>query len=99
MSQRSVLVIDDEPHIAKTVALLLPECRVVAAHSGVDGIAVVRAAPDAFDMVVLDLQMPHAGVHVAAQIRAIAPRVRILPYSGLPSHQQELLVLGCAELL
>jgi DNA-binding NarL/FixJ family response regulator len=99
MSQRSVLVIDDDPTIARTVALLLPECRIIAAHNGVDGIAMVRAAPDAFAMVVLDLQMPHAGVHVAAQIRALAPQVRILPYSGLPSHQQELLVLGCAELL
>jgi DNA-binding NarL/FixJ family response regulator len=99
MEQHTVLVIDDDPHIAEKMRLLLPECRILAAYSGVDGIAMVRANPEAFDLVMLDLQMPHPGVLVAAQIRASAPYMRILPYSGVPAFEDELVALGCADLL
>jgi len=53
-----LLVVDDDPDLAETLAILLTKLRheVVTATSGRDAVALARAR--AFDLVILDVRMP-----------------------------------------
>lgn len=75
-----VLVAEDEPHIARLIALKL-ETGPFRAHTVGDGaaaIAALEAAPD-FGLVILDLMMPGVGgLDVLRHVRA-TPATRALP--------------------
>lgn len=71
-ARKKILVIDDEPDVARAVRLTLqmqePEWLVLAAHSGQEGLLRVEAAPP--DLVLLDLMMPDRfGLDVLEDIR------------------------------
>lgn len=81
-----VLVVDDAPEVRRLLAHRLPiygSFEVVAeADDGEAGIA--RAKEVQPDLVVLDVLMPgRSGIDVAPEIRAAAPRARIVLYSSL----------------
>ena len=81
-----VLVVDDAPEVRRLLAHRLPiygSFEIVAeADDGEAGIAQAKAAQP--DLVVLDVVMPgRSGVEIAPEIRAVAPRSRILLYSSL----------------
>ena len=81
-----VLVVDDAPEVRRLLAHRLPiygSFEIVAeADDGEAGIAQAKAAQP--DLVVLDVLMPgRSGVEIAPEIRAAAPRSRILLYSSL----------------
>jgi DNA-binding response OmpR family regulator len=78
-AKRTVLVVDDEPHIVLGLrdALEFEGFRVISAAKGRDGIALARAeAPDA---IVLDLMLPDVnGYAVCEELRRINPHVPIV---------------------
>lgn len=67
----TILVIEDESSISTVVRAYLEQggYRVLAAHNGIDGLALARAEHP--DLVVLDLMLPGMdGMQVAAELRA-----------------------------
>lgn len=81
--RRRVLVIDDDPHVLKTVAALLRKAghAVEEAQSGSEGLARFREHPA--DIVLTDFRMPGlTGWEVACTVKAINPRVPVVYVSG-----------------
>lgn len=81
-----VLVVDDAPEVRRLLSHRLPiygSFEIVAeADDGEAGIEQARQVQP--DLVVLDVLMPgRSGIEVAPDIRAAAPRSRILLYSSL----------------
>jgi two-component system KDP operon response regulator KdpE len=75
----SVLVVDDEPALRKTIraSLAASGFSVEEAGTGGDAIGAVQQRP--FDLVLLDVNMPGmSGVEACRQIRASAPRTGII---------------------
>jgi CheY-like chemotaxis protein len=69
-----ILVVDDHPEITSLLAEVLSDCgaRVLAANSGPEAMAL--AASGTFDLVILDLAMPHPdGFEVIEFLRATDP--------------------------
>ena len=80
-----ILVIDDEPIVADTTAMLL--CRFGYAAEGMtDPIAAlerVRAAPDDVDLILTDQTMPGiTGDMIARRINAVRPGLPVLIMTG-----------------
>lgn len=79
----TVLVVDDEPLIADTIAAILIEhgFLVHKAYNGYDGITIAQALRP--DVVLSDVLMPMmTGVRMAIQIRHLLPKTRIVLLSG-----------------
>lgn len=57
-----VLVVDDEEMVRKTIGRILrgAGCRLVFAHDGVEAVALYAKQPNRPDLVIVDLDMPHA---------------------------------------
>jgi two-component system KDP operon response regulator KdpE len=75
----SILVVDDEPALRKTVrtALAGSGFNVEEAGTGAEAISAVRQRT--FDLVLLDVNMPgSSGVETCRQIRSFAPRIGII---------------------
>lgn len=93
-----VLIVDDEPHIRRFLALLVRQLgviRVVEAPSGDDALALwpeVRPG-----LVLLDINMPgRSGIETLAEIRRIDPQVPAVMLTSLTSRQivEETLAVG-----
>ncbi len=68
-----ILIIDDEPNLAKTLARLLDDHEVEIALGGAAALGLLEHAP-AFDLVLCDLMMPGVtGMDVHATVKARAP--------------------------
>lgn len=70
MAARSVLVIEDEPEIAKLIKLHLQDvpCSVKVVHDGAAGLAEAQAK--AYDLIVLDLMLPELdGLEICRRLR------------------------------
>jgi len=79
----SILVIDDEPNILKTVRrnLEVQDYAVVVAQSGEEGLA--RLAEQEIDLVLLDVMMPgESGLEVLPKVRERYPDVAVVMMSG-----------------
>jgi DNA-binding response OmpR family regulator len=79
-----LLVIDDEPRIVDFLARALGAhgFSVDRAHGGAEGLA--RACAEPYDLVVLDLRMPHVdGLAVLQGTLAVRPQQRVLVLSAL----------------
>ncbi|MCC6899713.1 MAG: PAS domain S-box protein [Polyangiaceae bacterium] len=80
-----VIVADDEPMLLALFARNLQDfgLEVTTARDGKEALDLFTAAPDAFDVVVLDVTMPKlGGVDALRQIRALRPTIRALLLSG-----------------
>jgi DNA-binding response OmpR family regulator len=79
MAKRTILVVDDEPHIVMGLrdALEFEGFRVIAAGKGKEGVALARSeGPDA---IILDLMLPDVnGYAVCEEVRGFDPHVPIL---------------------
>ncbi len=94
-----ILLIEDEPLVRSTGALLLKRLGhdVVVAEDGEKGVAAFSAAAGRFDLVISDMVMPGlSGRQVGERIRAVAPTVRIIFCSGYHAEKTvaELLQMG-----
>jgi len=80
-----ILVVDDEPLMRKALALVLESLghRVHTCADGSEAVELVRGAPGEFDLVVLDMIMPHMdGRQTLRALRELDPGVRALMVSG-----------------
>jgi len=89
---QNVLYIDDDEVMVMMVERLLERLGYVVTtlHDPAHAIAMVRAAPEAFDVVVTDLNMPElSGLDVARALQRIRPELPLIISSGnLPDHLQ-----------
>jgi two-component system KDP operon response regulator KdpE len=75
----SVLVVDDEPALRKTIRASLAASGFTVEEAGTGGEAVGAIQQRPFDLVLLDVNMPGmSGVEACRQIRAYAPRMGII---------------------
>jgi CheY-like chemotaxis protein len=84
-SGQHVLYVDDDEVIVVMVERLLTQAgyRVSAFRDGRAAVAAVQAAPQAFDVVVTDFNMPgFTGMDVARAVAAISPDVPVVISSG-----------------
>jgi PAS domain S-box-containing protein len=80
-----ILVVDDEEMVRALAADMLGSLghSVTVCADGELALSAFRSAPDAFDLVVLDLVMPRmSGREVFAALRSIDPRVKVILASG-----------------
>ncbi|MCC6524254.1 MAG: response regulator [Polyangiaceae bacterium] len=92
-----VLVADDEPMVRRSIerALARAGCAVVCAADGAEALALVSAAPRAFDALVLDLEMPRVrGDEVLGRAGALGFTGQLVVVSGHPLSEQATLDLG-----
>jgi len=80
-----VLIVDDEPAVRKLVAAVLETagCTVQVAEDGLKGLEAVRANPDGFDLLLVDMMMPGLnGIEVIRAVRELRPNLPILLSTG-----------------
>ncbi len=80
-----VLFVDDEPALAKLYQEMLARIgyRVVVCTGSLEALEAFRAAPDRFDLVVTNLNMPNmTGVDLAGRLLEIRPDVPIILCTG-----------------
>jgi CheY-like chemotaxis protein len=97
-----VLVADDEPLVAATTQAMLEElgCTVHTCGDGQEAVDAFRRAPDAFDVVLLDLSMPRlSGTEALREIRRIDPNIHVVMMSGFTAETsiESLRAAGAAE--
>jgi nitrogen-specific signal transduction histidine kinase len=81
----SILIVDDEDPLRQLLKLALTRkgYRVTCACNGLEGMDFIANSDRAFDMVLLDLNMPGAtGLEVLKVIKAMHPRPKVLVLSG-----------------
>ena len=86
-----VLYVDDDPALAKLAARALPlhGCGVSVHTDATEALAALRANPDRFDAVVLDLAMPGlSGFDLVEEARQLRPDLVLIISSGLVSGDQ-----------
>lgn len=84
-ARRTILVVDDEAMVRAMAAAALEEFgyAIVTASDGREGVERFRAAPERFDLVLIDLAMPVMdGAEAIVQLRAVRPSVPIVVMSG-----------------
>ncbi len=86
----TVLVVDDVESMRSTVARMM---RVIGfdpvlAADGREAVEVFRAQPERFDLVLLDLTMPHMdGEQTFTELRRLRPDARVVLMSGFNAHE------------
>jgi CheY-like chemotaxis protein len=98
--QPTILVIDDDPTLGRSfkrlAELSFPDERVLWTRNGVTGLDMVRQHAEHLRLVVLDINMPLMdGNLAAAQIRALAPNVPVMPFTSHKESLPALVEMGC----
>ncbi|MFN3386435.1 MAG: PAS domain S-box protein [Candidatus Thermochlorobacter sp.] len=99
-----ILIIEDEARIREFLSAELQEhgYAVYTASNGLEGIALFEATKGAFDVVVLDINMPEmSGLDVFRRIKAIRPDAKVIVTTGYlqPHLSEEFLALGVSHIL
>lgn len=84
-----ILVVDDEPRVADTLAIILQQAGYAASavYSGEDALACIAA--DQPSLVITDVVMPGLdGIELAMLIRSSCPNCQVLLFSGNADTQQ-----------
>jgi len=82
-SKPKVLVVDDEPRIADTLAIILNKAGFDASAVYTGSGAVARARVERPDLIISDVIMPDMnGIDAAISIRSFLPGCKILLFSG-----------------
>lgn len=80
-----ILVVDDEPRLAKSLARLLASRghEPTVASDGLEAWNLFEGAPETWEMLITDIRMPKLdGVNLARRIRARGSRIPIVFISG-----------------
>ena len=83
MDMTRVLIVDDEPGMLRTTAMILERkgFEVKTAHDGPDAIRIVGQRP--FDVVLMDIKMPGmSGVEAFRRIKASRPEIAVIMMTG-----------------
>jgi CheY-like chemotaxis protein len=97
-----ILIIEDDatigPALRRLTARAFPEQLVRLANNGLAGVELASQHATELDLIVLDINMPLLdGRPVAAELRALAPRVPIMPFTGDETRLPVLTALGCVH--
>lgn len=103
-SDRTVLLVDDEPMIRSAVSRLLQRlgCKVLCAENGEDALLVYEKHKDVVQMVILDIAMPiMSGPECFKKLRELNSQIPIAISSGFSDESQTepLLAMGATTLL
>jgi CheY-like chemotaxis protein len=101
-----VLLVDDDENNNEAMRALLESmmATVMTARNGAHAVEVLKSSPDAFDLVLMDIQMPEMdGITATRKIRNEL-NLKSLPIIALtagvlPHQQQEAISVGITELL
>lgn len=80
-----ILVVDDEPRLAKSLARVLESHGHVStiAHDGLEAWTLFESTPEQWDLLITDIRMPKLdGVNLARRVRACGSRIRVMFISG-----------------
>lgn len=80
-----ILVVDDEPRIAKSLARMLQSQghEPTIASDGLEAWSLFQTRPEEWDMVITDIRMPNLdGVDLTRRVRASGSDVRVVFISG-----------------
>ena len=86
----TVLVVDDEETIRSTASRMMRTIGLnpLFACDGREAVELFRAEPERFDLVLLDLTMPHMdGAQAFTELRRIRPDVSVVLMSGFNAHE------------
>ena len=85
MLSKSIMVVDDDPNLRRSLALILQRAgyRVVTASRAYDALDHLRT--NIFDLVILDIMMPDNGLTLLPKIHSLYPRLPILILTAQPS--------------
>ncbi len=81
----SILVVEDDPAVRKTIMTILKGAGYQAqeASNGAEAIKIVALSTEVFDLVITDIVMPHIdGRELADKLQEVIPELRILYISG-----------------
>jgi CheY-like chemotaxis protein len=97
-----ILIIDDDALLGRSLVRLaertFPGYQCFWARDGIAGVELARQHAAQLRLVILDIAMPRMdGNLVAVQIRTLAPRVPIVPFSAHEQSWPMLLDLGCLQ--
>lgn len=91
---RRVVIVDDDPSQASTLATLLRLEGIEATHEDTATAALARLLVEPPDVVVIDVKMPElSGTDLLAKLRAKHPRMPAVLLTGYEEHDPR---LGCA---
>lgn len=87
MAKPSLLIVDDEPHLLKSLsAVLEEEFHVMTASNGQEGLSIIKAYR--LSLILLDLQMPGmTGVEMLEKVRNTNNKTPILIITGNSCHE------------
>jgi CheY-like chemotaxis protein len=102
ISPSVILIIDDDALLGRSLVRLaertFPDYHCVWGRDGVAGVQLAQLHAAQLRLVLLDIAMPRMdGNLVAVQIRTLAPRVPIVPFSAHEQSWPMLLDLGCLQ--
>ncbi|NUQ12906.1 MAG: response regulator [Gemmatimonadaceae bacterium] len=105
MERAHVLVVDDEPHVARIIQIKLEQgpFRVTVAHDGLEALEALDREQD-LRMVWLDIMMPHvSGLEVLARMRANERTAGIpcviLTAAGHAEQRERAMTLGATDFM
>jgi two-component system cell cycle sensor histidine kinase/response regulator CckA len=96
----TILVIDDEERIRRTVSKMLTRCgyTVLLSVDGQDGVDTFRRQREDVDLVILDLSMPNMpGEEALHQLRVLDADVRVIIFTGRSTEAEGLPVDGLIQ--
>jgi signal transduction histidine kinase len=101
---RHVMYVDDEPQLVTVVKRLLKRegCSVTAFTDPREALAALRAAPESFDLLVVDFNMPYlSGIDLAREASALRAALPVVIFSGNPTPElyREALSLGVSKVV
>jgi len=85
--KKTILVVDDDPVILKTVSGLLGrDFKVLRAKNGIEALQLSKDSQFEISLLLSDFQMPGmSGVELATQLTAQRPEIKVLLMSGYPA--------------
>lgn len=78
-TNETILVVDDEPKLSRSLALILQRAGHVVTTAASAGEAMQLLQAGAYDLVFLDIKLPdQSGIHLLSQIRSLYPEMPVL---------------------
>ena len=85
MACKSILVVDDDAHVRRTLAAILSQAGYRVATAGFVCDAIESLVNDCFDLVFLDLKMPDMeGLALLSKLHIVFPKLPVLILTGHP---------------
>jgi DNA-binding response OmpR family regulator len=97
-----LLIIDDNEEILNSIYNFFNKKKydVVSASDGLDGLKILEAEKDGFDLVITDIVMPHiSGVGVISIVKNKYPEIPVVAITGWGKHPEELALEKHADLV